>query len=276
MLFQRVLTAFALLFIILGAVFGLSPTLFKVFIGIVIGLAIWEWSSLAGLKAKMSRVVYLAVMIIIFILVERFLSANSLMMGGAICFWFVVFYLVYRFPAGSAGWGNRHVLMLIGLPLFLPGWIAFALLRDEPYFAFHILFMLGLVASADIGAYFAGRHFGRHKLASEVSPNKTWEGVAGGLAGACLLMVMISLLFINPRISLTPTLWLSLVGAALCIAAVSVVGDLFESMVKRFRNVKDSGNILPGHGGMLDRIDGLTAAAPIYALFVLVLSPVFS
>jgi len=83
MLFQRVLTAFALLFIILGAVFGLSPTLFKVFIGIVIGLAIWEWSSLAGLKAKMSRVVYLSVMIIIFILVERFLSANSLMMGGA-------------------------------------------------------------------------------------------------------------------------------------------------------------------------------------------------
>ena len=127
-----------------------------------------------------------------------------------------------------------------------------------------LLFMLTLVSFADIGAYFVGRRFGRHKLAPAISPGKTWEGVAGGL-GANLLWILIVIWlaenYAESGLGMSP-LWFILIG--LVTSAVSVVGDLFESVIKREAGVKDSGTLLPGHGGVLDRIDGIIAAAPIF------------
>ena len=122
-----------------------------------------------------------------------------------------------------------------------------------------VLMVVLLVAAADIGAYFTGRAIGRRKLAPEVSPGKSWEGVAGGAVFAVLLAVTFNII-------LRGDAWLSLFIIVVPTALFSVVGDLLESMVKRYRGVKDSSHLLPGHGGVLDRIDGLVAAAPVFAL----------
>lgn len=275
MLRQRVVTSFALLFVILGAVFLLPAGIFDLFIALVIGLAIWEWSSLSSLDSLPARAAYVAAMVtVIAVITHLYFPLSFILVLGA-CFWAGALVLVCLYPAGKRFWANRPALFLIALPLFLPGWLSLVYLRYQEYHAFHILLLLALVSAADIGAYFAGRAFGRHKLAPRVSPNKTVEGFIGGLLACCALILVVALLFITQTTDLTPAHWLKLLFAALLIAASSVVGDLFESMVKRYRDVKDSGNLLPGHGGMLDRIDGLTAAAPVYGLLLMFLQQDF-
>ncbi len=269
MLRQRMVTAFILFVVVLGAVFLLPSSLFYLFIALVIGLAIWEWSMLATLDFRVGRAAYTAVLITLIALITHSpIPLQGVLLAGAL-FWLLALVLVCRYPLGSNLWGNRPVLFIAGLPLFLPGWLALAYLREQEYFAFHVLFLLALVASADIGAYFAGKAFGRHKLSPRVSPNKTWEGFFGGLAASCLLMLVTALVFVSQQSELGVQHWMKLLLAAVLIAASSVVGDLFESMVKRFSDLKDSGTILPGHGGMLDRIDGITAAAPFYTLLLI-------
>lgn len=268
MLRQRVATAFVLLFVILGAIFALPSSLFDLFIALVIGLAIWEWSTLAIPESTPGRAGYTALLIVLIALVTHLHVPYVAVLLLGCCFWLCALVLVCLFPSGRHLWGSRAALVVIGLPLFLPGWLALLTLRAQDYFAFHILLLLGLVAAADIGAFFAGRAFGKHKLAPRVSPNKTLEGFIGGLLACCLLMVVAALVFIDRQVTLAMPHWGKLLLAALVISGSSVVGDLFESMIKRFRNVKDSGNLLPGHGGILDRIDGLTAAAPVYALLL--------
>ena len=154
--------------------------------------------------------------------------------------------------------------LLAGLCALVPAWLALARLRlGGPRGAEWVLFCLLLVWMADIGAYFAGRRFGRRRLAPEVSPGKTWEGVLGGVA-ACI------------PVAVGGSFWFSVpLGGflVLCLAAVacSIVGDLTESLLKRFAGVKDSGTLFPGHGGVMDRIDSLTAAAPVLLLGLTVL-----
>jgi len=269
MLLQRVITAFILLFVLLGAVFLLPPGQFALFIALVIGIAIWEWSMLAMLKTGPGRAIYTAILIGLIALVTHApVPPQGVLMAGA-AFWLAALVLVCRYPAGKSIWANRPVLFAIGLPLFLPGWLALVHLREQQYYAFHVLFLFSLVAAADIGAYFAGRAFGKHKLSPRVSPNKTWEGFFGGLAACCSMMLIAAFAFVSKQYELGLQHWLKLLVAAILIAASSVVVDLFESMIKRYRDVKDSGTILPGHGGMLDRIDGITAAAPVYALLLM-------
>lgn len=271
MLRQRIITACVLLVLVLGAVFGLPASYFMVFIGLVIGLAIWEWSALTGLVSPAARWAYLLAMAAL-----MFIGLHApvlLLLVPGLCFWVAALVLVFAYPAGIGLWGNRTLLGLLGLPLLLPGWAAFVFLREQDHYAFHLLFLPALVAAADIGAFFAGRTFGSRKLAVRVSPNKTWEGFAGGLLACIFLSILTGLVFIKPAEGSGAMPWLKLSASALLVAAVSVVGDLFESMVKRFRDVKDSGTLLPGHGGILDRIDGLTAASPFYAVLVILLAP---
>lgn len=275
MLFQRVLTSFVLLAVILGAVFGLPVQGFSLFLALVIGAAIWEWSALAGLRGIMPRVSYLALMLVIMVLTHVLSIPLAILLFAGLCCWLLAFCLICVYPAGETGWGNRGVLCLMGIPLFIPGWLGFNYLREQDFYAFHLLLLPALVAAADIGAYFSGRAFGRHKMAPRVSPNKTWEGLAGGMLACAVLMILVALTLISGQAAITGQLWVCLIVSALAVGAFSVIGDLFESMVKRFRDVKDSGNLLPGHGGVLDRIDGLTSAVPLYVVLLMALGPYF-
>lgn len=276
MLMQRVLTSIVMLSIILGAVFALPAKLFYLFIGLIISVGIWEWASLAGLKSLPSKCLYLLFMMgLMFATLHAPLPVSSIFVAG-IGFWLVAFFLICAYSGIQVSGSKQLVLALAGLPLFIPGWIAFTWLRDQEYFAFHLLSLLALVAAADIGAYFSGRAFGKRKLAPRVSPNKTWEGFIGGLLSSAIVISLITLILISRVSMLDAGKWLILIACAMLIASFSVIGDLFESMIKRNRDVKDSGSILPGHGGILDRVDGLTAAAPVYALLLLFLAPLFN
>jgi phosphatidate cytidylyltransferase len=155
---------------------------------------------------------------------------------------------------------NRWLAALAGLVVLVPAWVGMARLlkveggNGEELF----LFLLVLVWAADIGAFFAGRRFGRVKLAPKVSPNKTWEGVLGGVIAGLLAAAAGAVWF-----GFSPTSFVALCAA---VVLASIVGDLTESMFKRFAGLKDSGKMLPGHGGVLDRIDSVTAAVPFYVL----------
>ena len=150
--------------------------------------------------------------------------------------------------------------MLIGLLILLPAWQGLVLLKQWPQANALIIAVMVLVWGADIGAYFSGKNFGKRKLAPKVSPGKSWEGLYGGLAASLLITLSVGLQQGWSAVGLL----LALAGAAV-VVLISVVGDLTESMFKRQSGIKDSSNLLPGHGGVLDRIDSLTAAIPLFA-----------
>ena len=153
--------------------------------------------------------------------------------------------------------------VLIGLLILLPAWQGLVLLKQWPLGNYLIVAVMVLVWGADIGAYFSGRAFGKRKLAPQVSPGKSWEGVLGGLLTCLLIALAVGL----SRHWGVVELVLALAGTLLLVM-VSVVGDLTESMFKREAGIKDSSNLLPGHGGILDRIDSLTAAIPLFAVLL--------
>jgi phosphatidate cytidylyltransferase len=146
--------------------------------------------------------------------------------------------------------------------VLLPCMIGLLFLHQQPSGIWLILWVAAIVSTADICAYFSGRAFGKHKLAKNVSPGKSWEGVIGGVL-ACVTLALLIAYFADKNV------WLTLL-IVIPTAFSSVLGDLLESMIKRHRGIKDSGSILPGHGGVLDRIDGLTAAIPVFALMLAV------
>jgi phosphatidate cytidylyltransferase len=178
--------------------------------------------------------------------------------------WALAFLWVQSYPASAMLWGNRWARGLIGLVVLVPAWLSAVILRGQEHGAWLVLFVVALVAAADVGAYFVGKRFGKHKLAREVSPGKSWEGFFGGLGACLILAIAVSLLLSLP---LKNSL-LFCVGV-LVTALASVIGDLVESMFKRHRGIKDSSHILPGHGGILDRLDSLTAALPVFTMAAL-------
>lgn len=268
MLKQRVLTASVLAICFLLALFVGAQKIFALFIGAIFLLAVWEWSNLASLKQVSSRVGYTLATAAFGVVLAWFLRWGQsrdlvqLLLAIACGWWAIALLWIQSYPASSVIWGHPFIRMLMGWFVLLPAWIACLFLRSEPQGAWLVLLVVLIVASADIGAYFAGRAFGRRKLAREVSPGKSWEGVWAGMLFAGLLSVVFNFLFDGAH-------WQTLLIVAVPTAVMSVLGDLLESMVKRHRGVKDSGNLLPGHGGFLDRIDGLVAAIPTFSLLML-------
>ena len=153
--------------------------------------------------------------------------------------------------------------LLIGLLILLPAWQGLVFIKQLPLGNWLIMAVMVLVWGADIGAYFSGKAFGKRKLAPQVSPGKSWEGVYGGLALSLVITAVVGLV----RDWTLGQMILGLLGAAI-VVFISVVGDLTESMFKRQSGIKDSSNLLPGHGGVLDRIDSLTAAIPVFAVLL--------
>ncbi|WP_110666977.1 phosphatidate cytidylyltransferase [Salinicola halophilus] len=260
MLRQRVLTALVLAPLVLLGLFGLTGASFALFTAVVLLLGAWEWARLAGFDAALPRLVYATGMAAL-LLAAWFAGWVDdqwpLWLGAA--GWLVNAWWVSRYPAATTQWQQPAIRLAMGGWVLFPCWVGFSQLRQDG--SEWLLFVLLLVWVADIGAYFAGRRFGRRKLAPRVSPGKSWEGVYGGWVAVALLVLAYAI-----WLDLSTSRTLGLLVVAVFVAYVSVVGDLLESMLKRFRGIKDSSHLLPGHGGILDRVDSLTAAIPIFAL----------
>ncbi len=268
MLKTRIITALILAPIAIGGIFFLPPLGFALFTGVIITVGAWEWANMSGIENAGGRVAYaLATACILYVLLNvPFVAVLWL----ALFWWFICFLLVRSYPAGSERWGSVPARTIMGLFVLVPAWVGLNHLRtggfqfgDSANNLLLILYVFCVVWVADIGAYFAGRAFGKAKLAPRVSPGKSWAGVWGGLVAVGAFALLVSVLA-SAGVSQT----LLLVVASLATGLVSVLGDLLESMLKRYRGIKDSSQLLPGHGGIMDRIDSLTAAIPVFALII--------
>lgn len=265
MLKQRVITAVVLTVCFLSVLFFLPWQWFAGFTLVVFGVGAWEWSRLAGITSGFLRALYVVATVLLTVVVvwATDWTANSELMRWflvAACTWWVFsFFWIQGYPGSALIWGSTSVRMLMGLLVIIPAWVGCYYIRSQPNGEWLILFVVFLVASADIGAFFSGKAFGANKLAPEVSPGKSWEGVWGGLLMAALLGIVFNFAFSGED-------WLILMALVIPTALVSIVGDLLESMLKRHSGMKDSSQLLPGHGGVLDRIDGLVAAVPVFSL----------
>ena len=262
MLKLRVITGLVLIALLLAAVLLLEPPHFAWLALAVFAIGAWEWSRLAGIRPVAMRVIFTAVFIGLgaFITLRAGIEARVWLVGLGAAWWAVVLALLAVYHRGVGQRPGWHYLLTVAAFLtLLPAWLAVASLHALGWQ--WILFVVGIVAVADTGAYFSGRAFGKHKLAPELSPGKTREGVLGGMAGVAGWAV-----FGAWWLNLDSGMWVYFIGLCLVVALISVAGDLFESLIKREAGAKDSGVILPGHGGILDRIDSLTAAAPVFTI----------
>ncbi len=276
MLKIRTVTAAVLLTVFLLATFSPSIQLFSALIACVLVLAAWEWARLLRLT-RSAPFIYAGLVAAVLVWSMAGSSAGSNISPDmsiglykvAAIFWLgVVPFIFIRRPVLATGvW--RWFLLVVGIMLFVAAWQALVVARSHG--AVFVLSLLSIVWLADSGAYFAGRQFGSHKLAPSISPGKTWEGVVGG----CLLVlvVVIGALVTHafaPNFFSAYAAHLGVVGTLIAITGLvltSVAGDLFESLLKRQAGVKDSSALLPGHGGILDRIDALLPAIPLAMLF---------
>jgi len=275
----RIITALILIPIVIAALFLLPPVGFAVVTIVVCMLAAWEWGQFAGFKSRTQRI-WLAI-ICGFLLTAMMLSlpayqqsVHLIQISGSLwlslAWWIVAFLLVIAYPGSAALWRSSRTLKLVfGLLTIVPFFWGMLALRLYGYAENHyngawwLLYVMLLVWGADSGAYLFGKLFGKHKLAPKVSPGKTWEGLIGGL----LTSALISWLFGRyAPLNVVPA---TLLVCSIVAALASVLGDLTESMFKREAGIKDSGNLIPGHGGIMDRIDSLTAAVPVFACLML-------
>ena len=275
MLKQRVITAVMLIAGFLLLLFNTDPLWFSAAVVAVVLLAGWEWSNLTGIKTALGKFFYLTALLLCLAGSALWLNLfDSLDLSRGQSFalfasilWAIIFLWVQGYPSSAILWSTKPVLAILGLLLLTATWLAIVLIIHQPQGQWLLLLAVGVVALADIGGYVAGNLFGKHKLAPVISPGKTWEGFFGGLCSQLLLIAV--LIFFVP-VAVSPLMLLLLI---IPVSLYSVLGDLFESMLKRQQGVKDSSQILPGHGGVLDRIDGLMAALPLFILLYLLLSP---
>jgi phosphatidate cytidylyltransferase len=281
LLIQRIITALILAPAAIAAIFYLSLPSFAALLLIVMAIGAWEWGPLMGFASKPRRLAFAIVTSLLIAALwymlpiqnlwyapKELLANVNLILWVAVAWWLVSAALTFLYPRYSTFWSShRSVRGLFGWLTLVPTWLAFVVLRSSEYSTdiYHgaqlLMFLFLMVWSADVGAYFVGKSIGKNKLMPNVSPGKTIEGFLGGVIFACI-MVTIAGYFIG----WTTAQYQVVLPVTVLITTISVLGDLNESMFKRQAGIKDSGSILPGHGGILDRIDSLTATAPIYAL----------
>jgi phosphatidate cytidylyltransferase len=264
MLMQRVLTALALIPPVVAAVWFLPTPVIAAALALLLLVGAWEWGQLMQLRTTAQRIGFVAAVTLLLLVLYGLREQAGLQLATlvlALLWWLLALLWVLRYPAGLPGTGSHPLLTAwVGLLLLGPAFLALVLLHARLQGPLWILFLLVLIWAADTGAYFSGRGFGRHKLAVRVSPGKTWEGAAGGLLLSALAAGLAGYWlfgFEGRQLGLF---------VLLCAGVVvfSIVGDLTESMFKRQAGVKDSGTLFPGHGGVLDRLDSLFAAAPLF------------
>ena len=262
---KRVVTGGVLAAIVAAATLALSSFWFALLVAAFVLLGAWEWSGMAGWPSPGQRLAYSVASLLVLLGTAWCVESETGMWAIlllALVWWLVALAWVVRAQQGFAVDALDHgpVRLLAGWLILAPAWggvvYLHSMAESGPWWVLYLVF---LIATADSAAYFVGRRLGRRRLASNVSPGKSLEGVAGGLLAVAVLAITVALLadFSRP---------LSFVVLSMITALVSVLGDLTESVIKRRAGLKDSGSIVPGHGGILDRIDSVTAAAPIFVL----------
>jgi phosphatidate cytidylyltransferase len=258
---QRVLTAIVLAAVLLGVMLGLPSIATVWLITVLVLVGAWEWAGFIGKTSPGSRAAFTVAIALALVACLYFYSRSTdfvaIIMTIAVAWWFIAFLWVCLAP----GRVTPLTAALAGFLALVPCWLALVHATFSTQSPRWVLFTLGLVWAGDTGAFFAGRWLGRVPLAPRVSPKKTGEGVLGGLVASGLVAAA------SAKWLLDIDAW-PFVMTCVAVAALSIVGDLTESMLKRAAGLKDSGTMFPGHGGMLDRIDSVTAAAPalVFAL----------
>jgi len=278
MLLQRIITASILATLVALAVFKLSLELFSLVLGLIVILGAWEWGKLVGINSLFKRGLLLLALILPMMAIQFWPQILELIAQAVdwtdvrdysgilewfvippVLFWILVMLLIRNAPTGVLKLEMKTIYKaLIGWFVLLSAWMFLSRLRVF-YGSEMTMYLLLLIWTADVSAYFTGKKFGKTKLSPDISPGKTVEGMYGALISSILCAVILSLIYGFTFIIASDFVLLS----ALTVL-ISIYGDLFFSVVKRQRGVKDSGSLLPGHGGILDRVDSLTAAAPFF------------
>jgi phosphatidate cytidylyltransferase len=273
---QRIITALILAPLVVLGIFTLSLPLFELALLAITMIGVWEWAQFVDGRSRMSAMLPTTVALFLsyFLLpstvdsLNQVLSSHYVILAAASVWWVIASILAVTYPKSTTAWQSNNPLRhLFGMLTLIPFFWSILLLRAngidaDPYHgAKLVMFVCLLVWAADSGAYFAGKSFGKHKMAPKVSPNKTLEGLMGGVVAALVVGWFAADWF---DVGFTSTF--SMILITLCTVVISVLGDLAESMFKRVSGIKDSSNIIPGHGGILDRIDSLTAAFPVFTL----------
>jgi len=255
MLKTRVLTSVISLLLLGVILFVIPPRATEVVIGLLILVGAWEWSGFLGVKSVVVRALYVVLIAALCAVPYLVADAAVLVLQIACVWWFVAFVWTMFFPTPIPA----VVRWICGALVLVPLFTALVMLFQEG--PLYLLFALLIVWAADAGAYFAGKRFGRVKLAPSISPGKTWEGVIGGLT-----VVVVLAFAVGQWAEVSVAV---LVPFCLAVGGLSIVGDLTVSMFKRTAGVKDSGKLFPGHGGVLDRVDSVAAAAPLFTLGII-------
>lgn len=266
MLKQRIITGFILAFVVSLAIFFLPDALFdQLALIIIVGLGTWEWAALTGLVEKQQRLIAVAVNVGLAELVFFINPPLLPILLISLVTWGFILYLLRSYQPDTTYYKqNPWLLRVLSSLVLIPAWYALANLHELHYS--YVFYVISLIAFADIAAYFSGKRFGKNKLAPSLSPGKTREGAMGALVvtflWACICAMFTHLGFGGGLV---------FVFFSMLAVVMSIAGDLFESLIKRQAGAKDSGTLLPGHGGVLDRIDSLLAAIPILTLGLFVI-----
>lgn len=271
MLKQRIITALILIPITIWAIFGLPNIYLAWVLGLLVMMGAWEWTRMIPLRTTVMRLVYLALIGTALIATGMYIfrtGALAWILIVALVWWLIALFWVFTYRSPTEEIDRfRAIKFVAGFLTLVPAWSALvAIHADQARGPWMLLFVMVLMWVADSGAYFAGRKWGLHKLAPRVSPGKTWEGVAGALVASTLYSSASGWQFGFNDYRLGAFVLLCTV-----VVAFSILGDLWESLLKRDQGLKDSGTLLPGHGGVLDRIDSLTSGAPLFLLGLLLL-----
>lgn len=277
MLLPRIITALVLAAALLAGLFLLNPMQFGLALLPLVWIAGDEWCRLAGWRRPVARLAFGAALLAVLLAASVWLGIGWLgsnfaaadqqrllsVAQAAMVLWAVLLLWIQGYPSSALLWSRWPVMAAVGLALLAATWLAIVFILNLPAGHWWLLLAIASVACADIGGYVFGRWLGKHKLAPVISPGKTWQGYGGGLFANLLLALAVAAVVDLPRLELLVLLT--------AVAAAAPVGDLFESMLKRHRGVKDSGAILPGHGGVLDRIDAQMIGLPLFYLLVALL-----
>lgn len=270
MLRQRVITGVIMAGGFLAAVALLPVPALAGLFAVMIGLGGWEWARLSGWTGGFARAVYVLVLLAAAGLTYFYTGLDAApnrekvqpFVGLGCLWWSIALLWIRGYPQSAVLWRNRAMRSLMGFLVMVPAWLSAVYLLSLPRGGLVVVVMILAVVVADIGAYFTGRALGKHKLAVHVSPGKTWEGFWGGVACSTLLALLIWYM-LPDRYDVSVA---AVIAVIVTTSLTSVVGDLTVSMVKRESGEKDSGSLLPGHGGILDRLDSICGAAPVFTL----------